>query len=142
MGEPASARSQSPVQGPSEAKGQIAAWDTSAKYVSRKRYYHEFNHLRQERAAMRRIAAAAYGRTGCALIQASIAGRARAFRSAAIAIDSSARAVITRPPRVCWAGANCRSASAWASSEKLVMKFGTNSWGKSGPCRAVSASRL
>src|SRR5258708_12377259 len=40
-----------------------------------------------------------------ALIQASTAGRARVLRSAAIAIVSSARAVITRPPEVACAGA-------------------------------------
>src|SRR6476469_7032191 len=61
-----------------------------------------------------------------ALTQASTAGNARALSSVAIAIVSSARAVITRPPEVNWAGANAVSSAAWASSLKLVMRLATN----------------
>src|SRR5206468_2098222 len=62
----------------------------------------------------------------CSPIQASTAGSARFLRSAEIAMVSSARAVITRPPDVACAGAKRASSAAWASSLKLVMKLGMN----------------
>src|SRR5579883_2030526 len=53
---------------------------------------------------------------------------------------STARAVITLPPLVACAGANCRSSAAWPPSLKLVIRLGMNESRNDGPSFAASAS--